>query len=248
MTVRCYAEPESWTGEEITLSAAESHHLKHVMRIRRGGEVLVMDGAGREALAVVSGEDGQMLLLKTLSVRSHARPSCSIHLLNAILKGPKMDWLVQKATELGVASFTPVQAERCVVRLNERQAADRRERWRQIALGGMKQCGAPFLPVIETVTDFTRALERGGACDVLLICSLAEGALSLRGVLGDCRTRGALSIGVLVGPEGDFTAEEISTTTASGAVPVTLGPNVLRAETAAIFALSAIQFEWMDRN
>lgn len=247
MTVRCHAEPESWTGEEIALSAAESHHLKHVMRIRLGGEVLVMDGAGREALAVVSGEDGRTLLLKIRSVRSQSRPRHSIHLLNAILKGPKMDWLVQKATELGATSFTPVQTARCVVRLNERQAADRRERWRQIALGGMKQCGTPFLPVIEPVTDFARALERGGACDVLLICSLAEGALSLRSVLGECRERGALSIGVLVGPEGDFTAEEIVAATASGAVPVTLGTNVLRAETAAIFALSAIQFEWMDR-
>ncbi|HNR93812.1 MAG TPA: RsmE family RNA methyltransferase [Kiritimatiellia bacterium] len=248
MTVRCHAEPESWTGEEIVLSAAESHHLKHVMRIRPGDEVVVMDGAGREAPAMVAGEHGRALLLKILSVRRHPRPDLAIHLLSAVLKGPKMDWLVQKATELGAASLLPVQMARCVVRLNERQAADRCERWRQIAQGGIKQCGTPFLPVIGPVTDFAGALTHAGAFDILLICSLGPDARSLRAVLGDAHARGVCSVGVLVGPEGDFTSGEIAAALSADAVPVTLGAQVLRAETASVFALGAIQYEWMSRS
>lgn len=248
MTIRCHAEPGKWSGGEIILSDAESHHLKHVMRVRRGDHVIVMDGCGREADAVVAGETGRELLLRLGEVICHPAPGLAIHLFSAVLKGPKMDWLVQKATEFGVASLVPVQTERCVVKLNAVQAEDRCERWRQIALGGMKQCGTPFLPAIGPVADFSGALSRASGCDAAIICSLAEGARSLAAVLGELHARSISSIGVLVGPEGDFTPEEIRSGLAAGAVPVTLGPNVLRAETAALFAAGAIRYEWMPRG
>jgi len=248
MTIRCHAEPESWSDDGITLSGPESHHLKHVMRVRPGDHVTVMDGKGREADAEVCGEAGRNLRLKPGAVRRHPSPALAVHLLCAVLKGPKMDWLVQKATELGAASLIPVQTARCVVKLNDRQGEDRCERWLQIALGGMKQCGTPFLPAIGPVMDFRGALARASGCDAVVICSLAEGARSLAAVLGEFHGRGISSIGVLVGPEGDFTPDEIRAALDAGAVPVTLGSNVLRAETAAVFAASAIQYEWMPRH
>ena len=156
-----------------------------------------------------------------------------------------MDLIIQKATELGASEIVPILTERAVVRLKEDRGAGKQERWEKIALNAAKQCGAAWLPKIapvQTLKDFLAARRAFGA---LLVCALDETALPIGEAIQAIKARPVSSVGVLVGPEGDFSAAEMEFIRAAGAVSVSLGGSVLRSETAAIYALSILRYEFL---
>ena len=154
-----------------------------------------------------------------------------------------MDLIIQKATELGASEIVPVLTERAVVRLKEDRGAGKQDRWEKIALNAAKQCGAAWLPKIapvQTLKDFLAARRAFGA---LFVCALDENARPIGEAIQAIRARPVSSVGVLVGPEGDFSAAEMEFIRAVGAISVSLGGSVLRSETAAIYALSILRYE-----
>lgn len=227
----------------MILPADESHHLAHVLRAAVGQPVVVFDGEGREADAEIAaiGRDG--VTVKLMQQRQISRLPVAFTLIQALPREQKMDLVLQKGTELGIAEILPVVSDHGVVRLRERGEA-KRERWEKIILNAAKQCGVAWLPrvgeprgLMETLGDLTRF-------DLLILCSLEPDARPLREVIAEARPLAPRSIALLVGPEGDFSSRELGAARRVGARPVTLGPHVLRAETAALYALSILKYEF----
>ncbi len=220
--------------EPPQLSAAEFHHATHVLRVKVGEIVSVFDGRGNEAQCRV--EPAGKLAILTQSA-SPPLP-CRITLAQAIPK-KQMDLIVQKATELGVASIAPLISERTIKR-----PAGSPERWHDIALEACKQSGNNWLPEIQAPRAATDFLKAPGPYDLKLIASLQAGAKSLKSILRDFRPASVL---ILIGPEGDFTPAETALAESTGCRPLSLGPLVLRAETAAMYALSILHHELQMR-
>ncbi len=241
--IRCFADPSAWHGGLVKLDAEESHHIQHVLRGREGDLLWVFDGGGREAQAKVVDSDKTEVTLQVLEVTQHDRPPVSTVLVQSVLKGQRMDWTIQKATELGVSVLAPVIAQRSVVQLAETKKATKTDRWAKIARNAAKQCGTVWLPQIEPVTTLIDFLSEPKDLDVLLLCSLAEGATPLKRVLAQQAGRSPTSVGVLIGPEGDLTEEETQAAASAGAIAVSLGTLTFRAETAALYALSVLSYE-----
>lgn len=243
---RVFCEPESLEPGEIRLNKPESHHLVQVCRARHGDTVVAFDGRGNEWVCALSeGSKSQC----TLKVRSHLRQKplpYRIALGQALPKGKSMEAIVRKATEIGVRQIIPLESERTEVHLGGDREENKREKWMTIAVEAAKQCGNPFLPEVLPVQRAATFIESAAGYDLKLIASLHPGARSLKHVLSDYRQeKGQPPSNVLwlVGPEGDFTAAEISLSQTHGFLPVSLGPLVLRCETAAIFALSILSYE-----
>lgn len=223
--------------QQPTLTAAETHHATHVLRVKPGESVNVFDGRGHEAQARF-GDAGQLTLLQQST--TPALP-CRITLAQAVPK-KNMDLIVQKATELGVTTIVPLLSDRTVVKLDE--DAGKLDRWRDIALESCKQCGNNWLPEITAPRKVPAFLADSGRHDLKLIASLQPGSQPLKKILPE-KMPGALLI--LIGPEGDFTPAEISAARGAGCLPLSLGPLVLRAETAAIYTLSILHHELQVR-
>jgi 16S rRNA (uracil1498-N3)-methyltransferase len=185
-------------------------------------------------------------VLTVQTVRQAAARTWAVTLAQALPKGPSMDAIVRKATEIGAAHIIPLETARTQVHLDADRSDKKIEKWQIAALEAAKQCGNPWLPKIAPVTKLERLLGDCGAYELVLVASLQAGAQGFKAVLAawmKAHGQGPRSVLWLVGPEGDFTAEEMEAVLAAGAVPVTLGPLVLRCETAAIYALSVLSYE-----
>src|SRR4029077_11346495 len=173
---------------------------------------------------------------------------CRITLGQAIPKGKNMELLVQKAVEIGAAEITPLTSERTIVDLDPKEAEQKRAKWRQIAIEAAKQCGQNWLPQVDTPRKLKDFFAHQQAHDLRLIGSLQPDAVHLRKILADYveqhRDR-PKSVLMMVGPEGDFTPAELALAKTHGCRPITLGPIILRVETAAIYCLSILSYELM---
>jgi len=238
---RCFIDSGNWNDREMVLSEGERHHLLRVLRAKSGDKVTVFDGGGREADAVLLDSSDAKLAVKSSDF--HPRPSPELILFQAVPKGKRMDFVIEKSTELGVRSIVPMSTERGVVRLSSGQKESHLERWKRIAVSSAKQCGTRWVPDIQQVLDFSSAMTLAGRYDLLFIGSLEKGADLFARALEKSDFSKAKSIGLIIGPEGDFTREEIRSTVSAGAVPVSFGDLVLRVETAALYGLSVLSYE-----
>lgn len=238
-----FAEPSWIQGNSIYIEGADVNHMKNVLRMKPGEDVRVSDGAGKTYLCCVAAyEDGRALLdiLKVLDADTEL-PS-RIVLFQGLPKGEKMDWIVQKAVELGVFSVIPFAARRSVVKLDEKKAAKKQARWQTIARSAAEQSGRGIIPEVKSVRSFQEALEAAKELDVLLIpYELEEGMKETVRVIGDIRP--GQSIGIFIGPEGGFEEEEVEAAKKAGAYPVSLGRRILRTETAGLTALSILMYK-----
>ncbi len=223
------------------MSAEEAHHATHVLRVMTGDTVNVFDGRGHEARARVAEITRTMVRLTILQHTSTPPLPCRITLAQAIPK-KNMDLIVQKATELGVAGIVPLISERTVVQLDE--DSKKVARWREVALEACKQCGNNWLPEIQAPQKARAFLDAPGDFDLKLIASLQTDSKPLKQLLPD---KQASTVLILIGPEGDFTPAELAAGTSAGCLPLSLGRLVLRAETAALYALSILHHELQIR-
>ncbi|MCK5528570.1 MAG: 16S rRNA (uracil(1498)-N(3))-methyltransferase [Kiritimatiellae bacterium] len=234
---RCLIKPEDWDSHCVSLSDYEAHHLLNVLRISAGEQVAVFDGSGREAIAMVELEQGGEVVLHILDIIDATLPAVSITLLQAVPKGKRMDFVVEKGVELGVARFVPLTTSRGVVK------ATKTERWERVAISATKQCGLSKVPEITSVMTVMEALDQYAGDGLFLIGSLFDGAQPIRDILQQARADKVDKVTVLIGPEGDLTEAEMEQAIAKGGVPVSFGNLVLRVETAAIYAASVISYE-----
>ncbi len=243
---RVYCVPPAHGAAALTLSPEESHHLVTVNRARTGDPVTAFDGAGTEWQTRVSSAHKHHAVLAIESTRQAPPRSGDVTLAQALPKGPVMDVIVRKATELGAARIIPVESARTQVHLDANRYDRKGARWQSAALEAAKQCGNPWLPAIDPPTSFPAVLTATHEADLRLVASLHPGAGSLRSAFAAARERlgrPPRQIVWLIGPEGDFTPDEIRLALEAGFAPITLGPLVLRCDTAAIAALSVVNYE-----
>ncbi len=243
---RCYVPPENCGADTILLPRSEAHHARHVLRLREHDHVAVLDGAGTELQCEVSIGHGDALALRVLGRKTIPPPPASITLLQAIPKGKIVEGIIQKATELGVTRIVPILTDRVVTQLDADGAEAKADKWQHVAIEAIKQCGSAWLPTVERPVSLREFLTRHEHFELPLISSLENGSSHPRAWFNRfvaTHQRAPQSVCVWVGPEGDFTAEEYALIKASGALPITLGPLVLRVETASIYCLSVINYE-----
>jgi len=243
VTLRYLADFSEKGPELISLDSAETHHLVHVMRAVPGADITLMTGQGTEAHCEFVALSGKQAELRVRKFIHHSRPELSTVLALPLLKSQKMEWVVQKAVELGVHTIVPLSTEHTVVQLKNASKESRRlERWNRIACSAIKQSGNPWLPLIKHVSSLADFLADTSSRDALLLASLADNARPLSDVLTGLSSTTCPRIAVLIGPEGDFSENEYHNILQAGAQPVTLGTNTLRSETAAIYLLSVLQY------
>ncbi|MBM3821539.1 MAG: 16S rRNA (uracil(1498)-N(3))-methyltransferase [Verrucomicrobia bacterium] len=243
---RFYLPPSQCTGPVWNLSESDARHAVQVLRTTAGEPVVILDGAGGEWRCEVIECGRKHVRLKPGAQTRHKPLPARVTLVQAITKGKSMDWIVQKATELGVSRIVPVLSDRSVPSLDDEAAEDKVEKWMQIAIESIKQCGSPWLPTIEPPRSVQAILQHRERFECALVASLAPEARHPRTVFDAFRRergRGPISVAVWVGPEGDFTPAELADIGSAGFTPITLGPLVLRSETAAAYCLSIISYE-----
>ena len=237
---RFYLAPDEWTSPQPTLGPEDSHHCADVLRLQVGDRVTLFDGAGSVAAAVLC-EVHRKHCRVTIGERTSSPPlKCSITLVQAVPKGKNMDLILQKAVELGASTIVPLITRRTVVKLDECDESRKRERWQQIAMEACKQCGRNRVPEVTLPCSLEEFLNQPRT-GLLLLASLQPGAVTIKEALAKAAEHRFVT--VLVGPEGDFTPEESAAALDAGAIPVTLGPMILRAETAALYCLSVLGHE-----
>lgn len=239
--MRAYVPPENWPGPEGgLLPADESHHVCRVMRKKPGDEIELLDGEGRVGRAVIEQVDARgRVRIRLLSALETPPPGARSHLIQALAKPQRMDWLVEKCAELGVTDLWPVDAVRSVAHPKREAARKRVERWHKLAVGAAKQCGSDRVMRVHrvrSVEDVLRDVPR----DMLWVASLEPGAEDIGRAAAEC---GTIETACAVGPEGDFSPDEYETIRRAGGRPVSLGDRVLRSETAAVYMAV-----WMHLN
>jgi 16S rRNA (uracil1498-N3)-methyltransferase len=232
----------------LHLRDAEAHHAAHVLRLRAGEEVIVLDGAGTELTCECLGRGPEGLALKVRRRRIASRLPCHLTLVQALPKSRTMDTIVQKATELGASRIVPVIAERTVVHLDQRGESHKLERWRATILEAAKQCGATWLPELDAPVALAEFIQRREPFDLTLLASLHAGARPPRAVFDGYRSEHKTppaTVALWVGPEGDFTPVESAMICRNRAQPISLGPLTLRSDTAALYGLAVLNHEFL---
>ena len=235
---RLLVETSELSQESPALSRDALHHLK-VLRPRNGEEIELFDGKGRLRRYLFDAAARALRAAPDQEIRQFQRPDGSLTLFACVTKGSRWDWTIEKATELGVTRIVPVISDRTIVRIPKAERAAKRERWLRIAEDAARQSDAVWLPEIAEATDFrdTLPLVRATRCFIGALTNPPPPTLLAALEAAHGPSDGGLA--VYVGPEGDFTPEELSALIAI-ATPVSFGPTVLRAETAAIFGVSVL--------
>lgn len=245
---RFYVSPNNWDSRALALRGSEAHHARDVLRMKAGEKLVLFNGQGRELTAEIASLAEDEIRLRKVHEAQIPPLRCRIALGQAIPKGKNMELIVQKAVEIGAAEIMPIISDRTIVQVDSDNAAQKQTKWQQIAIEAAKQCGQNWLPRVHTPRKlaefFSTASEQ--SFDLRLIGSLQPDAQHMKKILetyssdhGD-RPRSVL---MLVGPEGDFTPAELALARRHGCLPITLGPIILRVETAAIYCLSILSYE-----
>ena len=244
---RFYLAPDQCADAALFLAGREAHHAIHVLRLRPGDEVTVLNGAGAEFRCEVQEYDRDKVKLAVTEKITVPPLACQITLLQALPKGKIIESIIQKATELGVFRIVPLLSERVVAaQLESKALRNKTDKWRLVAIEAIKQCGSAWLPQIKSPVTPKQFHARQEKFELPLIASLQSDSHHPREYFRafyEKSGRMPRSICIWVGPEGDFTPEEVASVTASGALPVSLGHLVLRTETAAIYCLSILNYE-----
>ncbi|WP_375740935.1 16S rRNA (uracil(1498)-N(3))-methyltransferase [Pseudomonas boanensis] len=220
------------------LPEAQAHYIGRVLRLAAGDTVQLFDGSGQEYLGELA-EVGKKVVRVELreAFAGVAESPLQVHLGQGLSRGERMDWAIQKATELGVAQITPLVSERCEVRLKDERADKRLAHWRQVAISACEQCGRSVIPEIHapaTLADWQRQVE----ADLKLVLHPVAEPLASH--------EKPQSLAFLIGPEGGLSDAEVEAAKAAGFHPARLGPRVLRTETAPVVALTVAQQLWGD--
>src|SRR5216110_489438 len=243
---RFYVLPENWNRGALALTRSEAHHARDVLRVRRGEKVVLFNGQGREITAEIVEFSGEEIRLRRLHEAETPPVRCRIVLAQAIPKGKNMELIVQKAVEIGAAEIAPIISDRTIVQIDSESAAQKQSKWQQIAIEAAKQCGQNWLPRVHAPRRLGEFFATSATFDLYLVGSLQPGAQHLKRILADYSSEHQHlpeSVLMLIGPEGDFTPAELTLARGHECYPITLGPIILRVETAAIYCLSVLSYE-----
>lgn len=242
---RFLISPENVKGNRITIEGREVHHLRNVLRLRKGERVICFDGRGKEYEgAITSLSSGQAEIKIEKSEKLEKELPLKIALAPSLIRASKMDLIIQKCTELGVFRLMPMRTERSIIKLDEVRSRARRERWQRLAGEAAKQSGRVQTPRIEEVRDFAFVLREAANFDLGII--LWEEESERRRLKEALTKRSSLplkNIILLIGPEGGWTTGEVAEAKKAGLLSVSLGSRILKSETAAIVAVAIVAYE-----
>jgi 16S rRNA (uracil1498-N3)-methyltransferase len=238
MRINSYTPPGTLSTDLIVLSPEESHHLAKVLRVEAGQELTLFDGQGTRADGVVDSVTKKEVTVRITARETVPPPSVEITLIQAVCKPDRFELILQKATELGIRRIQPVVSTHTVNRSKEPEK--QMERWQTIVRNAAQQCGTAWLPEILPLQKFSSTALKA---DAVFIGSLHPNAKPFREAFRSLDKSKIKTAALLIGPEGDFTEEEVNAAVAAGAIPVTFGSQILRTETAAIFGLSVLAYE-----
>ncbi len=241
---RFYVSPEKVGKEDILIDGKEAHHILDVMRMQDGDKVVVFDGTGNEYIGFIKNTDRTARRLLVEIIRTE-KPSSKrvpeITLAQALPKKGKMDYIIEKATELGASEVIPLVSDRTIVRPDDAGCRKKVERWKKLAVEAAKQCGRTDVPEIDAVTEFSEMIDRMDRYDLVLFACLTDKTISLRKSLEGFKSGKIL---VFIGPEGDFTPEEMKMADVENCRFVSLGKRVLKSDTAGLALLSVLDYEF----
>jgi len=231
------------TDRSLELGEEDRRYLKTVLRLKEGDRLVVFDGRGSEYGTRIE-EWGEHSVSLAVLDRQHVDfPGRKITLAQSLPKGTKMDFIIQKATELGVSRIVPFVSSRSIPRLTNEKAAARHKRWRRIAIEAAKQCGRATVPELSELSGFEDMLDLSGKDSPGIILWEGEISRGLKAVLTEATEREKGDFFFIVGPEGGFSWQEIETARLKGFTTASLGRNILRTETASLVILSILQYE-----
>lgn len=241
---RFYIPPFAWNPDRLALDSAEGHHAVDVLRMKVGDRATVFNGEGSEAEVEIVKASKQGVELRRLSLQKSPPLACRITLGQAVPKGKNMDLILEKAAELGATEIAPLMSERTIVRGNEAEHERKQHKWQRTVIEACKQCGQNWVPRVFPARSPKAFFESGAKYDLMLVASLQSDAHPLKKLLAEfgagVRPKSVL---ILVGPEGDFTPAEIALAKSHGCRALTLGPIILRTETAALYCMSVLNHE-----
>lgn len=239
---RFFADPSQIKEKEILLTGTDVNHIRNVLRMRTGEEILVSNGQGTDYhCRLESIDDASVTASIMWRLDGNAELPVSITLYQGLPKGDKLEFIIQKSVELGAVRIVPVSTRRTIVKLDAKKEQAKRKRWMGISESAAKQSGRGIVPEVTKVMDFSEALREAESMDVCLIpYELTEGIEHTREVCASIKP--GQSVGIFIGPEGGFEEEEVSRAIEAGAIPLTLGKRILRTETAGMALISVLAY------
>ena len=235
-----FVKPEQINGTQAVITGSDVNHIVHVLRMKPGEEIAVNDGLHTWQCRIAEMDSEQVVAVVDGQAEGNELPS-KIYLFQGLPKADKLENIIQKSVELGVYEIVPVAMKRCVVRLDEKKQEGQIKRWQAIAESAAKQAKRGLIPQIHSVMNYREALEYASSVDVFLLpYEHAQGMAQTRKVLSSIRP--GASVAILIGPEGGFEEEEVSSAQNRGAQVITLGRRILRTETAGPAVLAMLNY------
>lgn len=242
--VRFYVPQPRIEKGRLKIEGNEVRHIRRVLRLKARDSITIFDGSAKEYEGTIVEEAPSSVVIVIQNILPSKRESrLEVTLAQSLLKGEKMDYLIQKATELGIKEIIPFFSSRSIPLLEKSRVLKRYHRWKRIAVEASKQCGRGVVPKIEPLKDYLEMLQNASQYSLRLILWEREGE-RLKEVLE--RSKEKAKIFFIVGPEGGLSEEEVEYAKRMGFIPVTLGNRILRSETASLCFLSILQYEWGD--
>ncbi len=236
---RIFVDKELDVGNQFALNVEDSHHLKNVLRMRKNSLVQIVDGRKREFTAEIFEDTGKQLIL---IIREHQNirrePQLQISVFQGLPKGDKMEQVIMRCTEIGASSFIPVIMQRSVVNLNQQKAVKKQRRWQKIAYSAACQSLRQTVPIVREVQSFGQMIESLADYDEVILLYEGEDKQTLY----DLNLKSIKKVAVIVGPEGGLTQSEADCLKSCGSRSISLGPRILRTETAAIAVISILLY------
>ncbi|MGI6777456.1 MAG: 16S rRNA (uracil(1498)-N(3))-methyltransferase [Acetivibrionales bacterium] len=242
---RFFVSNQNIFADNIMITGEDVNHIKNVLRLKTGEEIILCDGNGKEYIAAIEGYETDKIRTVIREMKlSSTEPPVKITLFQGIPKSDKMDFIIQKSVELGVSRVVPVVTERTVIRLHSGKDTEKKvNRWRRICLEAAKQCNRGIIPDIEFPISFEQALEFSKESDLKIIPYEKQKECCLSDII---KNGSAGTVSLFIGPEGGFSEDEIEKAGLYNVKPVTLGPRILRTETASIAVMSILMYEIGD--
>ena len=239
---RFFGKSENITDNRIVIDGQDVNHMKNVLRLKVGEEVMVNGGNNKDYLCTISEYQPDAVYLDVVEIMDSDRElSAKVFLFQGLPKGDKMELIIQKCVELGVFEIIPVAMKRCVVKLDDKKASSKIKRYQAISESAAKQSNRSIIPEIKSVMSFKEAVSYAKGLDIAIIpYELCEGMDSFKKVLSEIKSD--KTVGIFIGPEGGFEASEVNFALENGITPVSLGRRILRTETAGMTVMSIIMY------
>ena len=239
-----FVQSNNINGDKIYIEGEDVNHILKVLRLRKGEKIQVSDGDGNEYVCEIDANDKKTVYCNIIeSYKNMTEPPIKITLFQGIPKAQKLDLIVQKCVEIGVVEIVPVMTKRVVVKTEDRDISNKVERWNRISYEAAKQSDRGIVPNVLNPISFNEAIYRLKEMDLSIVPYENEEG---NGIKALSHKKNIRSVGILIGPEGGFEEEEIKVCMENGIVPVTLGPRILRTETAGFVASALILYEFGD--